>query len=145
MTMANITRYNPVDDLFNDLTQGFFVRPLSRLADPVAGMRDVKLDVDEDDKSYTVRAEIPGVKKEDIHVDVEGSHVSLRAEVKSEREEKEGKRLVYSERSYGMVSRGFDLPHEVDAGGTKAEYRDGVLKLTLPKKAGAQTRRITVA
>lgn len=76
--------------------------------------------MDEDDKSYTVRAEIPGVKKEDIQVDVEGSHVSLRTEVKKEREEKEGKNVVYSERSYGMVSRGFELPREVDDGGTKA-------------------------
>lgn len=144
--MPNLTRYGTLDGLFGDLTRGFFERPVSRLAESAGGIRDVRLDVDEDDNAYTVRAEIPGVRKEDIQVDVDGSHVSLRAEVRSEREEKEGKRVVYCERSYGMVRRGFDLPHEVDAGATTAEYRDGVLKLTLPKKsAGAQARRISVA
>jgi HSP20 family protein len=142
--MANITRYNPLEDVFNDLTRGFFVRPLSRLAESTAGL-GIKVDVDEDENSFTVRAEIPGVKKEDIHVDVEGSHISLRAEVKKEREETEGKQVIYSERSYGMVSRDFDLPKEVDAGSTKAEYRDGLLKIRLPKKAGTATRRISIA
>jgi HSP20 family protein len=139
--MANITRYDPIEDLFNEFTRGFFVKPL---AFPRQGELQIKLDVKEGDKDYTVRAEIPGVKKEDIHVDVEGSHVSLRAEIKSEKEEKKGEKTIYSERSYGMVSRGFDLPTDVDAGGTKAEYKDGVLNLVLPKKAGAAARRISV-
>jgi HSP20 family protein len=143
--MANITRYNPLDDILNELGRGFFIRPLSRLADPSAGFSGIKLDVEEDDRAYIVRADIPGVNKEDIHVAVEGNHISLRAEVKKEREEKEGEHVVYSERSYGMVSRAFDLPGEVDADATKAEYRDGVLKLTLPKRRGAETRRITVS
>ena len=99
----------------------------------------------EDDKSFTIHAEIPGVKKEDIHVDVEGDHVSVRAEVKQEKEEKRGEKLIYSERSYGMVSRGFTLPTDVDAQGAKAEYKDGVLNLTLPKKAGASSKRVNVA
>lgn len=140
--MANIARYNPVDEMFNELTRGFFVRPLGLPAQPDL---QVRLDVKEDDKAYKVRAEIPGVKKEDIHVDVEGSHVSVRAEVKAEKEQKEGEKVIYSECSYGMVSRGFDLPTDVDAQGAKAEYKDGVLNLTLPKKAGAQTRRISIA
>jgi HSP20 family protein len=113
VAMANITRYNPFDDVFNELTRGFFVKPL-------------------------------GLPEEDVHVDVEGSHVSLRAEVKEEKEEKKDERVVYSERSYGVVSRDFELPTDVDAQGAKAEYRDGVLDLTLPKKAGAAARRISV-
>lgn len=99
----------------------------------------------EGDKAYTVRAEIPGVKKEDIHVDVESNHVSLRAEVKLAKEEKKDEKTIYSECSYGAVSRGFDLPTDVDAGAAKAEYTDGVLNLTLPKKAGTATRRISIA
>lgn len=139
--MANITRYNPFEDLVNEFTRGFFVKPLAFPSQPDL---QIKLDVKEGEKDYRIRAEIPGVKKEDIHVDVEGSHVSLRAEVREEKEEKKGEKLIYSERSYGMVSRGFDLPADVDAEGAKAEYKDGVLNLTLPKKAGAATRRISV-
>ena len=118
------------------------MKPLSF---PTAGELQIKLDVKEGDKAYTVRAEIPGVKKEDIHVDVEGNHVSLRAEVKHAKEEKKDERVIYSECSYGEVSRGFDLPSDVDAQGAKAEYKDGVLNLTLPKKPGAETRRISIA
>src|SRR5207302_11013391 len=81
--MANITRYTPYEDLFNELTRGFFVRPLGTA--PGSELQ-IKLDVKEDDKSYKVRAEIPGVKKEDIHVDVEASHVSVRGGSTAERE-----------------------------------------------------------
>jgi HSP20 family protein len=141
VSMANITRYSPFDELFDEFTRGYFVKPLG-----VPATRDLrmKLDVKESDKAYNVRAEIPGVKKEDIHVDVEGSHVSVRAEVKKEKEEKKDEKVIYSECSYGMVSRDFELPTDVDAQGAKAEYRDGVLDLTLPKKAGAAARRISV-
>lgn len=143
--MANITRFNPVspiDEMFDELTRGFFVRPL---AFPRQQDLQIKLDVKEDEKAYKIKADIPGVKKEDIHVDVEGNHVSLSAESKSEREEKEGEKSLYTERSYGMVSRAFDLPSDVDAAACKAEYKDGVLTLTLPKKNGGATRRISVS
>ena len=103
------------------------------------------LDVKEDEKAYTVRADIPGVKKEDIQVEVDANAVTVRAEVKREKEEKQGEKVIYSERSYGMVSRSFSLPAEIEAGGCKAEYKDGVLSLVLPKKAGAQARRLSVS
>lgn len=143
--MANITRFNPVspvDEMFDELTRGFFVRPL---AFPRQQDLQIKLDVKEDEKAYKIKADIPGVKKEDIHVDVEGNHVSLSAESKSDREEKEGEKSLYTERSYGMVSRAFDLPSDFDAAACKAEYKDGVLTLTLPKKNGGATRRISVS
>lgn len=140
--MANITRYNPFDELFNEFSKGFWVKPL---AFPAGTEVSIKVDVKEDDKSYTVRADVPGVKKEDIQVDVEGSLISLRAEAKQEKEEKKGEKVVYSERSYGMASRSFSLPTEVDEKGAKAEYKDGVLTLTLPKKANGGGKRITVA
>ena len=140
--MANITRYNPFEDFFNDFGKGFAIRPL---AFPAEAEIKMKIDVSEDDKAYTVKADIPGVKKEDIHVDVEDDHVSLSAEVKKEKEEKKGEKLVYSERSYGLVSRSFTLPAAVDAGAAKAEYKDGVLNLVLPKKAGGNGHRVTIA
>lgn len=140
--MADITRYNPIEDLFNELTRGFFVRPVGLPRQPEL---QIKLDVKEDEKAYQVSAEIPGVKKEDIHVDVEGSHVSLRAEVKEEKERREGETVVYRERSYGAVSRAFDLPQDVDADKVQARYENGVLNLKLPKKGGAAARRIFVS
>ena len=139
--MSNVTRYNPFEELFTDFGKGFWVKPLGL---PAEAELKMKLDVKEDDKSFTVHAEIPGVKKEDIHVDVEGDHVSVRAEVKQEKEEKKGEKVIYSERSYGMVSRSFTLPADVDAQGAKADYKDGLLNLVLPKKAGASTKQITV-
>jgi HSP20 family protein len=85
------------------------------------------------------------VKKEDIQVDIDGNQISVRAEVKREKEEKRGEKTVYSERSYGMVSRSFTLPAEVDEKAAKAEYKDGVLNLVLPKKANGGGKRIAIS
>ena len=136
--MSNLSRYEPFDDFF----KGFFVRPM---AFPSETSFDIKIDVKEGDKEFMVEAEIPGVKKEDIFIEVDGDTVSLRAEVKSEKEEKKGEKIVYSERGYGMVSRSFTLPMDVDDKAVKAEYKDGVLKLVLPKKSNGAGRRITVS
>jgi len=148
MNMANITRYDPFTDIarfdpfrnFDDLFKGFLVRPVLREMEP-----DIRMDVSEDDKAYTVRAEIPGVKKEDIKVAVEGNQVSISAELKKETEEKEGKKVVRSERYYGKVYRSFSLDHEVDQNAAKAKYTDGVLELTLPKKPGTAGKEISVS
>lgn len=140
--MANITRFSPFDDFFGDLGRGFWMKPIALPADAELRM---KVDVKEDEKTFTVSAEIPGVKKEDIQVDVEGNTVSLRAEVKREKEEKEGEKVVYSERAYGMASRSFTLPAEVDSKGARAEYKDGLLSLTLPKKSNGQSRHIPIS
>ena len=139
--MANITRFGSFDSLFDDLAKGFWVKPVSV---PAGDELKLRVDVKEDEKAYTVHAEIPGVKKEDIQVEVNGDQVSIRAEVKKEKEEKQGEKLLHSERYYGMVSRSFSLPSEVDDKGTVARYKDGVLDLTLPKKAGNGAQRISV-
>ena len=140
--MANIQRYGSVfDDFFGDLNKGFWVKPL---AFPEETELKMKIDVKEGDKAYTVHADIPGVGKEDIQVDVNGDQVSIRAEVKREKEKKEGDKVLHSERYYGMVSRSFSLPTDVDAQGAVANYKDGVLELTLPKKASAQSRRLAI-
>lgn len=140
--MSNLTRYNPFEELFNEFSKGFWVKPL---AFPGETELKMKLDVKEDEKGYTVQAEVPGVKKEDIQVDIDGNQVSVRAEMKKEKEEKKGEKTVYSERSYGMVSRSFTLPVEVDEKGAKAEYKDGVLNLVLPKKSNGAAKRIAVS
>jgi HSP20 family protein len=143
--MANIQRYGSggmLDDVFGDLMKGFWVKPV---AFPGDGELKMKVDVNEDDKAYSIRADIPGVKKDDIHIDIDGGQVSIRAEVKRESEKKEGEKILHSERYFGMVSRSMSLPTEVDTQTAKAEYKDGVLNLTLPKKAAKSARRVPVA
>jgi HSP20 family protein len=102
------------------------------------------VDVKEDDSGYIVYAEIPGVNKEDIHVAAEGREVSISAEVRKETEEKEGERVVHSERYFGRVARSFTLAHEVDQTGASAKYSDGVLELRLPKKTAASATKLTI-
>lgn len=140
--MANITRWDPFDDV-DELFKGFFLRPMRLEAGPEQPVR-IKMDVREDDKAYTVHAEIPGVKKEDISVSIDGNQVSIGAEVKSQKEEKQGEKVLRTERYYGKVYRAFSLAQDVDQEGAKAKYENGVLELTLPKRAATATRRLTV-
>ncbi|HEX5612233.1 MAG TPA: Hsp20/alpha crystallin family protein [Burkholderiales bacterium] len=140
--MANIIRSNPFDEFFKDFGKGFWVKPAGF---PEAPDLSMKIDVKEDDKAFTVQADIPGVKKEDIQIEIDDDVVSVRAEVKQEKEEKKDEKVVYSERSYGMVSRSFTLPTALDEKGAKAEYKDGVLSLTLPKKSNGAAKRIAVS
>jgi len=137
--MANVTRYDPFGDL-DDLFKGFMLRPV-RMEQQAP---QIKMDVKETDDAYMVHADIPGVKKEDIKVDIEGNMVSISAEVKQEKEEKKGERVIRSERYYGSVSRSFSLAHDVDDSKAQAKYADGVLELTLPKRAGAKANKIVV-
>ncbi|MBI5889318.1 MAG: Hsp20/alpha crystallin family protein [Nitrosomonadales bacterium] len=139
--MANITRFNPNSDVLDDLFRGFFMRPVRFEGQPDV---QIRMDVSEDDKAYTVHAEIPGVKKEDIHVNIEGNQVSISAEVKNEKEVKEGEKLLRSERYYGSVSRAFSLAQDVDEGSAQAKYNEGVLELTLPKKKAASSRKLVI-
>lgn len=136
--MSNLKRYDPFDDLF----RGFFVRPVDFGQNQEAPA--VRVDVKESDKSYQVHAELPGVKKEDIHVDIDGAVVAISAERKQEKEVKEGDRVLRTERYFGKVSRSFQLAQEIDEGQVVAKYNDGVLELTLPKKAAVQAKRISI-
>ena len=104
----------------------------------------IKLDVSEQDGAYGVKAEIPGVRKEDIDVRVDGNVVTISAEVKSEKEEKDGGRVLRRERQQGYASRIFTLACPVDEAQVDAKYENGVLELKLPKKAGTPNKRITV-
>jgi len=156
--MNDITRFNP----FNELTR---IEPLLTRFDPFWDVSDtmnklmgrplwreglemepqIKMDVKEANGNYVVKAEIPGVKKDDIHVTVDGNKVSISAELKHEKEEKEGEKVIRSERSYGMASRSFSLADEVDQTKVQARYADGILELTLPKKAGNARKEIPVS
>jgi HSP20 family protein len=139
--MANVTRWDPFEDSFDDLVKGFFLRPMRfEQQDPVR----VKVDVKEDPTSYTVLAEIPGVKKEDIQVSIDGNQVAVSAEVKRQKEEKQGEKTVRTERYYGKVYRQFALAQDVDQEKAQAKYENGVLELRLPKKAASSTRTLTV-
>ncbi|GAB4127419.1 MAG: Hsp20/alpha crystallin family protein [Sideroxydans sp.] len=137
--MANISKYT--GDPFDELFRGFFMRPVRFEGQPDV---QIKMDVSEDEKAYTVHAEIPGVKKEDIQVHIDGNQVSISAEVKKEKEVKEGEKVLRSERYYGSVSRAFSLAQEVDESAAQARYRDGVLELILPKKLAVTAKKLEI-
>jgi HSP20 family protein len=140
--MANITRYDPFGDLVDDIFRGFVVGPAGFEA--AAPVRRMKVDVAEQNGEYKVVAELPGVKKEDIKVNIDGDQVSITAESRAEREEKDGERVLHSERIFGTVSRAFRLNQEIDEARASARYADGVLELTLPKKATAAAKQLTI-
>ena len=138
-----ITRGSLFDDFFRDFSSpGFFVKPLH--GEPLPGPAQIKMDVKEGDNAYTVSAEIPGVKKEDIHVTVEGGMVTVRAEVKQEDVQTQDEKVLRSERYYGSVSRGISLPQDVDQSLAKAKYDNGVLTLNLPKKVNKAAQRLNI-
>lgn len=145
--MAMLTRFDPRGDalgeLVDDLFKGFLVRPLAYEGRGEALPR-MKVDVAEKDGAYKVMAELPGVKKEDIQVSIDGAQVTLAAEVKLEKETSQDERVLHTERVFGKVSRSFALPQEVDEDKAQARFRDGVLELTLPKKAAAARKQISI-
>ena len=139
--MANLVRFDPFDDRFEDLFRGFF-RPA--LTTGNGSNMQIKVDVTEDEKAYTVQAEIPGVDKNDINVAVDGNQVTITAEVKCEAETKEGTRVLRTERYHGKTYRSFTLAQEVDDAAAEARYANGVLTLVLPKKAAQSARKLTI-
>lgn len=123
-----------------------FVDPW-RLDKELLGGMDIRLDIVEKDDVYRVRADLPGVKKEDINVRVDGNIVQIDAEVNREKETKgNGDKIVRSERYHGAVSRTFSLADDVDESKVVAKYSDGVLSLELPKKATSSSgaKRIAI-
>lgn len=138
--MSALTRIDRLDDLFPEMFRRL-ARPL-RLADEAPG--EIRLDVSEHDKAYEVRAEIPGAKKDDIKVSVDGNFVSITGEVRKESEEKSAGKVLVKETYFGSVSRGFSLAHEIDGDGVVAKLEDGILNLTLPKREGGGSRTIKI-
>lgn len=146
--MALPTRYNPFRQLslldpfvdLEDLLRGNRARSLSRGYEKTLEM---SMDVHEDDKAYRISVDVPGVKKEDIDVSVEGSQVTITAEVKRE-QSRDNEKEVFSERFYGKAFRSFSLPSDVDSSKSEARYDGGVLSLTLPKKGDSGSRRLSI-
>jgi HSP20 family protein len=142
--MANVTRFDPFNELVDDLFKGFLVRPVAYQGNGAEALPRVKVDVAEKNGAYLVTAELAGVKKEDIHVSIDGPQVTLEAEVKREKEANKDERVLHTERVFGKVTRSFTLPQEVDEAKAEAKFRDGVLELTLPKKQAAQRKQLSI-
>ncbi len=140
--MNALTRFERVDDMFPDLLRRF-IRPLPAAYE---GPAEIRIDVAENDKGYDVRAEMPGAKKEDIRVSIDGNFVSISTEIKREKEQKSGdsSRVLVRELYYGSATRGFSLAQPVDSKQAVAKFEDGVLKLSLPKQTEAASRTLNV-
>jgi HSP20 family protein len=138
--MANISLFDPMAAPMNRFLREWLPRdwPFEK------GSYDMRVDLSEDDKSYVVRADLPGANKDDIRVDIDGSHISINAQMRSYKEEKEGENIVHSERYEGNVFRSFNLPSEVDEASAVASYKDGVLELRLPKRTDTKAKRLTI-
>ena len=136
--MYAVTRSNglatDLDGLLNEFFRPAFVRTEAA---------PIRVDVNENNDAYTVHAELPGVKKDAIAIEIDGDTVTISAEVKRESEAKDGEKVLRSERFYGKTERRFALPAEVDEARAEAKFADGVLELVLPKKAPS-VRKIQV-
>ena len=137
---SDITRLDPFTNM-DDLLKGFGMRPF---LNETEARSLIKVDLSEDDKAYTIRAEIPGVNKDDIKIQVDGNRVSISAETKKEKEEKEGERVIRRECYQGSSYRSFSLDSEVDETKAQAKYENGMLELTLPKTNGRAAKRIEI-
>jgi len=141
--MTRLQVYDPfagsgIDELF----RGFFT-PVRR-GDAQEAPAGIRIDVSENEKGYVVRAEIPGVTKEDIDVAIEGSQVTIGAEVKRETEKKDGERVLRTERYTGSLYRSFVLGADLDETASTAKVENGVLELRLVKKPAVAGRKLTV-
>lgn len=121
-----------------------FMRPFLRW-EPTPDLPSIPIDVAESDDAYTVTAEIPGVAKQDIHVEIEGRQVMISTEFKKPALEKKEPRYLRTERVYGFANRLFTLGHEVDRAKAVAKYADGVLTLTLPKLVPAHAEPLKIS
>ena len=141
--MFNITRFNPIDDAFDNLVRGVPVW-LPNLERREAAPAQFRMDVSENEREYQVLAEMPGLKKDEISITINGNEVSVSAELKHEKDAKKDDTLLHSERYFGRIQRAFTLGHEIDQASAQAKYTDGVLQLTLPKKTAAALKKLAV-
>jgi HSP20 family protein len=102
------------------------------------------VDISETDSAYLIKGEIPGVKKEDVKVTIQDGMLTIQGERKQEKEEK-GKKFHRVECSYGSFVRSFRVPEDADENKVKAEFKDGMINVTLPKSARAKTKAINVS
>jgi len=143
-----LVRWTPTNPNFSPVLRDrfFSTDPFSRVLEdwfsctPASG---VNVDIVENEGNYTLSAELPGVDKKDLKITVENDTLTIEAEKRNSYEsEKDGR--YHSERAYGKFSRSFKLNSQVDAEKIDAEYKDGVLILTLPKREEVKPREVTV-
>ncbi len=132
-----VVRYTPLDDFLRSV----MVKPLTETKDQALSLA---IDVRENEHAYLVSADIPGARKEDIQVNINGAHVSISVERKNEKSVNEQEKILRSERSFGKVSRAFEMEHEIDESQANAKYAEGVLELVLPKKIVSAATRLTI-
>jgi HSP20 family protein len=141
-------RGGAIDDQFGRMVENMFQEFLAPLAQGARlsgeGLAMPRLDVSENEKAFEVQAELPGVKKEDLKVSIDGQRVTIEGECQQANEQRQGEQVVYSERSTRRYQRSFTLPTEVDDAGAEAKLENGVLMLTLPKKQGGAAKRLTI-
>ncbi len=146
----NLVKWDPFRELEDVSTRlnRIFGRPLGRLdlSGEMLPMADwtPSADISETDTAYVIKAEIPGVSKEDVKVTLENGLLTIQGERKMEKEEK-GKKFHRIERSYGSFVRSFRIPEDADESAVKAEFKDGVLNVTLGKSAKAKSKAINVS
>lgn len=133
-----VVRYTPLDDFLRSV----MVKPLTETKDQALSLA---IDVRENEHAYLVSADIPGARKEDIQVNINGAHVSISVERKNEKSVNEQEKILRSERSFGKVSRAFEMEHEIDESQASAKYTEGVLELVLPKKIVSAATRLTIS
>lgn len=131
------------DDPFDNMFEGFF-RPMRTTALGEGLKHTPAVDVIERDTEYRVKADLPGIKKDDIHVDLQDDTLTISAETKEEYEKKEGEVLLRQERHYGKFVRCLRLAHHIDDSKVKANFKDGVLELVLPKLEAEIPKKTTV-
>jgi len=144
-----LSTYRPaaMEDQFGRMVENMFQDFFAPLAQGRWSGDDVgmpRLDVTETEKTFEVKAEMPGVKKDDVHVSIDGQRVTIEGECQQANEQRQGEQVVYSERSTRKYQRSFTLPAEVDDANAQARLEDGVLMLSLPKKPGATARQLTI-
>jgi HSP20 family protein len=134
--MYSLSRHDPLANGLESLLGELF-RPETQAA-------PLRVDVRETAEAYVVLAELPGVQRDQIEVEIEGNEVSIAAQLGGKREARDGEKWLRVERFQGRTARRFALPQELDESRADAKLADGVLELTLPKKAPAAGRKITV-
>ena len=132
-----------VDELFADFFQRASSVPASRHLNTPAVSR-ARMDVLDTGGNFEVKVDLPGIRKDEIHVGIEGARVSINAESKDSPETKNGDKVLYSERYSTSYARSFELPAEVTEEGADARFEDGVLTLSLPKRAPTVSKRLAV-
>ena len=152
-TPSALSTWRPrgIDDQFGRLVEHMFEDMLSPFTQAGAlsqlspeGTASPRMNISETDKAFEVQAELPGVNKDDVKVAIDHQRVTIEAETKTEREQREGENVLYAERSASKYLRSFVLPVEVDEASAQARMENGVLTLSLPKKQGSAATRIAI-